>query len=269
MNIGSTIYKLRTAKNLSQEELAERLDVSRQSVSKWETDASVPDLDKLVKLSEIFGVTLDELVGREVPKVETTEPPQPQVIVQQVPVQESFFTFNKVLGCILLLASVLSTVLSGNRLRDFVFLGFQLYLIGIYNLTELRERGLLYTYWVYLEKLCEISILVGLWNKIQSPVWKTALIPTGFIVIVTTSIIWVRFYQKRVPDATVSERYNRAILVGLGWLVHLACIVLYVLHVEEVLRFGSQYVWLLLSLSSCVGMVYYTTAYLVRRKQLQ
>ncbi len=62
MNLGDRIYQLRKKRNLSQGELAERLDVSRQSVSKWETNASVPDLDKLVRLSEVFEVTLDELI---------------------------------------------------------------------------------------------------------------------------------------------------------------------------------------------------------------
>ncbi len=52
---------------LSQDTLAEQLGVSRQSVSKWENDASVPDLEKLVKLSGVFGVSLDELVKGEVP----------------------------------------------------------------------------------------------------------------------------------------------------------------------------------------------------------
>ncbi len=47
MSIGKKIFELRTAKNLSQGDLAEILDVSRQSVSKWETDSAVPDLDKL------------------------------------------------------------------------------------------------------------------------------------------------------------------------------------------------------------------------------
>ncbi len=62
MNLGERIYHLRKKKNLSQGELAERLDVSRQSVSKWETNASVPDLDKLIRLGEVFEVTLDELI---------------------------------------------------------------------------------------------------------------------------------------------------------------------------------------------------------------
>jgi len=62
VNLGEQIYKLRAEKNLSQGDLADLLDVSRQSISKWETNGSVPELDKLVKLGEIFGVSLDELV---------------------------------------------------------------------------------------------------------------------------------------------------------------------------------------------------------------
>ncbi|MBR5306278.1 MAG: helix-turn-helix transcriptional regulator [Oscillospiraceae bacterium] len=62
MNICERIYKLRTAKNMSQGDLSELLDVSRQSISKWENNSAQPDLDKIVKLSDIFGVTIDELV---------------------------------------------------------------------------------------------------------------------------------------------------------------------------------------------------------------
>ena len=71
MTLGENIRRLRTKRNLSQEDLAEQLEVSRQSVSKWETDASTPDLDKLVKLSRVFGVTLDELVCGAQPKPES------------------------------------------------------------------------------------------------------------------------------------------------------------------------------------------------------
>ena len=74
MNLGEKIYKLRTERNLSQGDLAEMLEVSRQSISKWETNGSVPDLDKIIKLSDIFGVTLDELVlGKE--KCESVDEP--------------------------------------------------------------------------------------------------------------------------------------------------------------------------------------------------
>jgi len=65
LTLGTRINRLRTEKKLSQGELAEVLGVSRQSISKWETDSSVPELDKLMKLSRLFGVTLDELVTGE------------------------------------------------------------------------------------------------------------------------------------------------------------------------------------------------------------
>ena len=65
MTLGQRIYQYRRAKSLSQEDLAESLNVSRQSVSKWETDGSIPDLDKMVALSELFGITLDQLVKGE------------------------------------------------------------------------------------------------------------------------------------------------------------------------------------------------------------
>ena len=60
------IMNLRKKNGWSQEELAQRLSVSRQSVSKWEGGQSIPDLDKLLALSQIFGVTLDYLVKDEI-----------------------------------------------------------------------------------------------------------------------------------------------------------------------------------------------------------
>lgn len=63
MNLGETIYSLK--RKMSQADLADALDVSRQSVSKWENNCATPELDKLLKMSESFEVTLDQLVGRE------------------------------------------------------------------------------------------------------------------------------------------------------------------------------------------------------------
>ena len=62
MTIGERLLKLRKERNLSQEELANELDVSRQTVSKWETDQSVPDFDKIIPLCNYFGITSDELL---------------------------------------------------------------------------------------------------------------------------------------------------------------------------------------------------------------
>ena len=56
MTLGENIARLRTQKDWSQGDLADALGISRQSISKWETDTSIPELEKLIKLSELFGV---------------------------------------------------------------------------------------------------------------------------------------------------------------------------------------------------------------------
>ena len=62
MKIGEKIYSLRKKHNLSQEELANELNVSRQTVSKWEVGESCPDFDKIVPLCELFGISTEELL---------------------------------------------------------------------------------------------------------------------------------------------------------------------------------------------------------------
>jgi transcriptional regulator with XRE-family HTH domain len=62
MDLGSRIKEARERQNLSQDELAERMDISRQAISKWETGKSYPDIEKILKLSDIFNLSLDELV---------------------------------------------------------------------------------------------------------------------------------------------------------------------------------------------------------------
>ena len=66
MTIGEKIYKLRNNANISQEELAERLSVSRQSVSKWEMDQALPQIDKVLMLCNLFAVSADDLLHDEV-----------------------------------------------------------------------------------------------------------------------------------------------------------------------------------------------------------
>ena len=71
MTLGQRIQAHRTRLGLSQEGLGDKLGVSRQAVSKWEADGAVPDTDKLIALSRLFGITLNELLQVE-------EPTQPE-----------------------------------------------------------------------------------------------------------------------------------------------------------------------------------------------
>lgn len=68
MDIGEKLFALRKEKGLSQEEVAEKLNVTRQTVSKWETNQSTPDFDKIVPLCELFGIGTEELLTGKKPE---------------------------------------------------------------------------------------------------------------------------------------------------------------------------------------------------------
>lgn len=68
MEFNNKLYNLRKQKGLSQEELANRLNVSRQTVSKWEVGDSTPDMEKLIAISDLFEISLDELVMDKAPE---------------------------------------------------------------------------------------------------------------------------------------------------------------------------------------------------------
>lgn len=62
MNLGENLFQARKKKGLSQEAVAEKLGVSRQTISKWETDETLPDIRQAKKLAVLYGLTLDELI---------------------------------------------------------------------------------------------------------------------------------------------------------------------------------------------------------------
>lgn len=86
MTLAEKITILRGERKLSQGDLAEKLDVSRQSVSKWETGQAVPELEKIIKLADLFGVSVDELV-REEECLPSETPPMdnPQTVDEEAP----------------------------------------------------------------------------------------------------------------------------------------------------------------------------------------
>lgn len=121
MTLGEKISALRNQHEMSQGDLAEKMNVSRQSISKWETDTSVPELDKLIQLSEVFHITLDELVKGDVPPThEENEDTEPENKVPAQPVQvivQKSTNTQKIVGVILLcfgaVVLLLLTILGG------------------------------------------------------------------------------------------------------------------------------------------------------------
>ena len=74
--VGKTIAKLRQNKNMTQQQLAAALGVSHQAVSKWETGAALPDVQTLIALTRLFGITIEQLLEGDVPE-DRVEPPKP------------------------------------------------------------------------------------------------------------------------------------------------------------------------------------------------
>lgn len=84
MELGSRIKELRKAQNINQDELAEKLFVSRQTISNWENDKSYPDIQSVLLLSEIFGVSVDQLLKGDVEKMERIITEQTQADINKM-----------------------------------------------------------------------------------------------------------------------------------------------------------------------------------------
>ena len=106
MTLGEKIITLRKTQKLSQGDLAEKLNVSRQSVSKWETDASVPELNKLIMISNLFNVSLDELVKSDVDSSAKQTERHTDVY------HNNQYNTHKIIGILMLFVGILGIILS-------------------------------------------------------------------------------------------------------------------------------------------------------------
>lgn len=145
MDLGTTISRLRAEHHMSQGDLAEALGVSRQSISKWETNASVPELDKLVKLSRLFGVSLDELVTGEAPPPAPEAPPSSAAPPRQTSRRR---TAGVILLCMAFLVWLLLTMLGG--LLEGLYLALPFLVCAVICFVCRRRAGLFCGWAVYL-----------------------------------------------------------------------------------------------------------------------
>lgn len=93
MNIGldKRLKDAREAKGLSQNYVAEHLNITRQAISKWENGKSMPDLENLIILSTLYEISLDELLGKTPSPEETHEPQSSSANTPSSPIQEALF----------------------------------------------------------------------------------------------------------------------------------------------------------------------------------
>ncbi len=179
MTLGERIMNLRMEQQMSQSDLAEALDVSRQSISKWETDSSVPELDKLVALCEIFGVSMDMLVrgigesnghGEERPQAaqpaqETeTAPPETETAPPREVIHMVKFETRKITGVLLFICAAVCMVvctLLGDFMAGFL-LALPFIICGIICLACKKRAGLWCAWTVYLLAQLFIRVATGI-----------------------------------------------------------------------------------------------------------
>lgn len=232
MSIGTKIFELRTAMNLSQGDLADMLDVSRQSVSKWETDAAVPDLDKLMKLCDVFSVTLDELTCREA-KEESKTPSIVTVVEKEHPMKH-----QKIIGYILLAVSLLAGIIIWLFIEREEDLYIPLPTIvsaltcSLICLFVKRNAG----YWCAWAVAAPITLL--------SPLFVGYSIPTVANLLLVIFVVFMTLVAKKVfVDVTIIPNRKKSICVLLGWV---ALVSLRILNYALVMRatIGSAIAWL-------------------------
>lgn len=132
MNLGENIYRFRTQRSMSQDDLAAELGVSRQSISKWENNNSVPDLDKLLKIAELFGITLDELVSGKASS--PSDKPAPANAPRSFPRRQNVGIVLFCIAAFLFLYCALDRQAASGLLYAFPFV-----LCGIWCFTKLRH----------------------------------------------------------------------------------------------------------------------------------
>ena len=216
MNLGETILRLRTGRGMSQEDLAAALEVSRQSVSKWETNASVPELDKLMKLSALFGVTLDELVKGE---KKAAPPPKPPIPEPAPPRRESetVSTAQRMVGWILMaLAAMVCLCLTvvTQSLWGAIF-ALPFLACGVICLTVRRNAGLWCAWAVWACVYLYLQYATGIsWGMIfLTPAYtpemnyiRLAFAWGEFLFIVALMLITVVRFRKRPVEWTAKKR---------------------------------------------------------------
>ena len=118
MKFNERLLELRKKKGWSQEELGYKLDVSRQTISKWEAGQTTPELEKLVKLSEIFEITVDELIKDNEASQEKNEIEDKDILKENSENKKNKFSiFKKAILLILIAVLVCYVIIVVNRIK--------------------------------------------------------------------------------------------------------------------------------------------------------
>ena len=254
MTLGESITRLRTQKGWSQGDLADALDVSRQSISKWETDTSVPELEKLIRLSELFGVTLDALVRGEQAETQTENaahaaPPQSAPTSPAPAVSHTRTVAGVILLCFGAAVFLLLLLLGGGLASLFYAAPFLL--CALVCFTAKRHVGLWCGWAVFISLDLYLRYATGLsWSQVfltfrWEASWnyvRLAVAWAQFLGMLAMLLCTLRAYRAlRLP---VTKK--RLVLLAAGWVIALAALPLLMDHVilpplRELWSSGSRF----------------------------
>ena len=174
MDLGERLYQLRKARNLSQGEVADALGVSRQSVSKWENNTSVPELDKLVKLGELFALTLAELVKGEAA-------PAPAGRLERPRPASGPAGGRRIAAIVLLVCGGVGTLLFCTTLL--IYLTLWLVLAGLLCWYVQEHLGLCLglSFWMFLVVYFQVTSILSPWNVLIPAVYRAY--PPSYILL--------------------------------------------------------------------------------------
>lgn len=225
MSLGEMIYKLRTEKNLSQGDLAEKLNVSRQSISKWENNSAVPDLDKIIKLSDIFEVSLDELVKGEEKVKEVLSEVKTEVVYEK----QTNFPPRKIAGIILLCMAFFVTMLflfAGASLAGLIFASPFL-VCGIICFSFKKNVGLWCSWAVYVLFDIYMAFATGISrsNVLLTLMWTREMnyirLALAWVLMISLFIL-IMITVIRVGKCPIGNEQKNKKKLLISWLVVLA-----------------------------------------------
>lgn len=181
MTLGENLQRLRKEQGLSQEEVARRLFVSRQSVSKWELDQSEPGVEYLKALAELYGVSLDELAGMPAqPEPVPEEDPDPD------PEEESRISFYRITVGVRTVTAILANILFSLPRGSLNFpLDWVAMLVGLF----VRKRAV----WWIVEVCLWLNVVYGVLGLFTEP-------GLGIIALLQAGAFLYVFSRRKLKD---------------------------------------------------------------------
>ena len=215
MDLGERLYQLRKARNLSQGEVADALGVSRQSVSKWENNTSVPELDKLVKLGELFGLTLDELVKGEAA-------PAPAGRLERPRPASGPAGGRRIAAIVLLVCGGVGSLLFCTTLL--IYLTLWLVLAGLLCWYVQEHLGLCLglSFWMFLVVYFQITSILSPWNVLIPAVYRFS---TPFQIFLDWLLFLPLLLFLGLAVRAAWRQFDRPALLRLGLAVGLFAVV--------------------------------------------